>query len=186
VRTDELLASYPVQRSELVEVILAEWEEIFASRIGKRKLRIGKDIFPRAQIMGHYLHELIPYELNRRHQGQWRRDSTTTEKDLVYVPDDYWSTEIKTSSSARQIFGNRSSGQPTPDEKRQKKDKSGFYLTINFEKWTDAAGHLPRVRLIRLGWLDHTDVVPQKSPTGQQSKIQPAVYAGKFVVLFKA
>jgi ScaI restriction endonuclease len=185
-RTEELLADYPAQQGELVDVVLGEWESIFESRLGKLGLRIGEHIFPQPQIMAHYLHEFIPYDLQTRHPGQWRRDSTGADKDLVYVPDNYWSTEIKTSSDRRQVFGNRSYGQPSPDQKKYKKYKSGFYLTVNFEKWSDVMGRLPRVRIIRLGWLDHTDWIPQKSPTGQQSKIKPAAYEGKLVVLFKA
>lgn len=182
-RTKTLLADYPIQQSELVEIVLEEWQSIFESRVGKLGLRIGEHIFPKPQIMGDYLHELIPYDLQTRYPGQWRRDSTGTDKDLVYVPDDYWSTEIKTSSHASQVFGNRSYGQPSVDEKKY---KSGFYLTVNFEKWSDTRGHLPRVRIIRLGWLDHTDWVPQKSPTGQSAKIGLDAYAGKLVVLFRA
>lgn len=185
-KTEKLLADYPVQRSELVEVVLEEWESIFESRVGKLGLRIGEHVFPKPQIMGDYLHELIPYDLQTRYPGQWRRDSTGADKDLVYVPDDYWSTEIKTSSHASQIFGNRSYGQPSPGEKKYKKYKSGFYLTVNFEKWSNARGRLPRVRIIRLGWLDHTDWIPQKSPTGQSAKIGLEAYAGKLVVLFRA
>jgi hypothetical protein len=185
VSTQKLLADYPVQQKELVEVVLDEWDSIFESRVGKLGLRIGEHIFPKPQIMGDYLHELIPYDLQTRYPGQWRRDSTGADKDLVYVPDDYWSTEIKTSSHTSQVFGNRSYGQPSLEDKKYKKYKSGFYLTVNFEKWSVAAGRLPRVRIIRLGWLDHTDWIPQRSQTGQSSKIRPDAYAGKLVVLYR-
>jgi hypothetical protein len=182
-KTEKLLADYPVHRTELVEVVLEVWESIFESRVGKHGLRFGEHIFPKPQIMGDYLHELIPYELQTRYPGQWRRDSTGADKDLVFVPDEYWSTEIKTSSHASQVFGNRSYGQPGPGNKKY---KSGFYLTVNFEKWSDSSGRPPRVRIIRLGWLDHTDWIPQRSPTGQSSKISVEAYAGKLVVLFRA
>lgn len=136
--------------------------------------------------MGGLLHELIPHHLQSRRPDEWRRDSTIAHKDLVYLPDEYWSTEIKTSSHSHQVFGNRSYGQPSTDTKKAKKDKSGFYLTVNFDKWSVAVGRLPRVRIIRLGWLDLADVVPQKASTGQSAKMGPKVYTGKFVVLFKA
>jgi ScaI restriction endonuclease len=185
-RTEELLADYPVPQDELVDVVLEGWQSILDSRIGKHKLRIGEHIFPKPQIMGGLLHELIPYHLQSRRPDEWRRDSAATHKDLVYLPDDYWSTEIKTSSHAHQVFGNRSYGQQGTDATKAKKDKSGFYLTVNFEKWSIAKRHLPRVRIIRLGWLDHADMVSQKSPTGQSAKMGSEVYLGKFVVLFKA
>ncbi len=181
-RTNELLSKYPVTRKELVAVVLEEWDSIFQSGIGKLNLRIGEHIFPTPQIMGSYLHELIPYDLQARYPKQWRRDASGADKDLVYLPDAYWSTEIKTSSHPSHVFGNRSYAQPGTG----KKSKSGFYLTVNFEKWSEAAPELPRVRLIRLGWLDHTDWIAQVASSGQQARIRPEAYAGKLVVLFKA
>jgi len=61
-KTEELLRSYPIARDEIAEIVLGEWESIFESRIGNHGLRIGKDLFPQPQIMGYFLHELIPYE----------------------------------------------------------------------------------------------------------------------------
>jgi len=180
-RTEELLEDYPVQRSELVEVVLGAWEDILKSRIGGR-LEIGKHLFPTPQNMAGYLHELIPYDLQERYPKKWRRDASGADKDLVYIPDEYWSTEIKTSSHPSQVFGNRSYAQLGTG----KKSKSGFYLTVNFEKWSEAAPGLPRIRLIRLGWLDHTDWIAQVASSGQQARIRPEAYAGKLVELFSA
>lgn len=73
--------------------------------------------------MGNYLHELIPYELQARYPGRWRRDQTGADKDLVNEENDFWSTEIKTSSHPSQVFGNRSYAQPA---QQTKKTKSGF------------------------------------------------------------
>jgi hypothetical protein len=182
-KTKKLLEDYPVDQSVLVEVVLDEWDSIFESRVGRLGLRIGEHIFPKPQIMGDYLHELIPYDLQARYPGVWRRDATGADKDLVYVPDDYWSTEIKTSSSVSQVFGNRSYAQPGVGGK---KSKSGFYLTVNFQRWSDVKGRLPGIRIIRLGWLDHTDWVAQVAATGQQAKIRPEAYAGKLVELYRA
>lgn len=182
-RTEELLADYPIPRTEVVEVVLQEWASIFESGIGTNRLRIGEHLFPSPQVMGNYLHELVPYELRRRYPEGWRRDETGADKDLVWVADpDRWSTEIKTSSHKNQVFGNRSYAQAG----NSKKTKSGFYLTINFEKWSDChPGELPKVRLIRLGWLDHTDWIPQKAPTGQNARISKEAYAGKLSELFR-
>jgi hypothetical protein len=182
-KTNALLKDYPVERSVLVEVVLEEWESIFDSRVGKLGLKIGEHIFPKPQIMGDYLHELIPYDLQARYPGVWRRDATGADKDLVYVPDDYWSTEIKTSSHPGQVFGNRSYAQPGVGGK---KSKSGFYLTVNFQRWADVKDSLPGIRVIRLGWLDHTDWVAQVAASGQQAKIRPEAYAGKLVELYRA
>ncbi|HXB64602.1 MAG TPA: ScaI family restriction endonuclease [Solirubrobacteraceae bacterium] len=182
-QTEKLLEDYPVEHSVLVEVVRDEWDSIFESRVGRLGLRIGEHIFPKPQIMGDYLHELIPYDLQARYPGTWRRDATGADKDLVYVPDDYWSTEIKTSSNPSQVFGNRSYAQPGAGGK---KTKSGFYLTVNFQKWSDVKGRLPGIRIIRLGWLDHTDWIAQTSATGQQARIRPEAYEGKLVELYRA
>jgi len=181
--TRQLLADYPVPPDEIVEIVLEQWASIFDSGIGKHRLRIGEHIFPKPQIMGDYLHELIPYEFRARYPGKWRRDETGKDKDLVWEEDpERWSTEIKTSSHPSQVFGNRSYAQPG----KSKKTKSGFYLTINFERWADCRPDLPKIKLIRLGWLDHIDWVAQKAATGQQARVKPEAYLGKLPPLFRA
>jgi hypothetical protein len=180
--TEELLREYPVARDEIVEIVQEQWASIFESRVGKHGLRIGEHIFPKPQIMGDYLHELIPYEFKARYPDDWRRDEGGNNKDLVYLPDpDKWSTEIKTSSHTSQVFGNRSYAQPGEGSR---KSKSGFYLTVNFEKWSECVPNLPSLRIIRLGWLDRTDWIAQTAATGQQARIRPEAYAGKLAVLF--
>jgi hypothetical protein len=182
-KTEELLAAYPADREELVEIVLEQWASIFDSRIGTHGLRIGEHIFPKPQIMGDYLHELIPYELQARYPERWRRDHTGFDKDLVNLEDEFYSTEIKTSSNASGIFGNRSYAQPGP---KTKKAKSGFFLTVNFEKWSDVTTPtLPQVRIIRLGWLDHTDWKGQDSPRGQASSILRPAYGTKLIELYR-
>lgn len=182
-KTEELIADYPVERDELVEIVLEQWESIFESRIGKHGLRIGEHIFPKPQIMGDYLHELIPYELQARYPRRWRRDQTGFDKDLVNLEDDFYSTEIKTSSSASSIYGNRSYAQPGP---KTTKSKSGFFLTVNFEKWSDLVlPAVPQIHIIRLGWLDHTDWKGQDSPRGQQSYILRPAYGRKLIALYQ-
>lgn len=133
--------------------------------------------------MGDYLHELIPFEFALRYPERWRRDQTGADKDLVWIEDpDRWSTEIKTSSHPSQVFGNRSYAQPG----KSRKTKSGFYLTVNFQKWKECLPNLPAIRVIRLGWLDHTDWIAQQAATGQQARIRPEAYAGKLAVLHTA
>ncbi|MGW0560047.1 ScaI family restriction endonuclease [Streptomyces sp. NPDC003016] len=170
--TRELLAAQPLSGEALVAAVLSSWDSIFESRLGSG-FHIGREIEPTPQIMGFFLHALIPLELAKGDPG-WRADLDSSEKDLVYVPDQKYSIEIKTSSHRDQIFGNRSFGVDNPG--RGKKAKDGYYVAVNFEKWSDAPGRLPRIRLIRYGWLDHTDWVAQKSQTGQQSSL-PGIVA---------
>lgn len=72
-KTQELLASHPLGADEIVEVVLSCWNAIFQTRIGG-KAQIGVHIFPRPQIMGMFLHELIPLEFAERYPGIWRRE----------------------------------------------------------------------------------------------------------------
>ncbi|MFN6098915.1 MAG: ScaI family restriction endonuclease [Dolichospermum sp.] len=137
-KTKELIEEHPLDANEIYEIVISVWEEIFQSSITSRGYKIGRDIFPSPQIIGSLLHELIPLELSGKYPQLWRREKDTTEKDLVYIPNDNFSIEIKTSSSPRNIFGNRSYAQKSTTGKT-KKSKSGYYLVINFEKIENTA-----------------------------------------------
>jgi hypothetical protein len=182
-KTRELARQYPLQAEEMVGVVLQAWRDIFDSRLGPKAFQIGKDIFPQPQIMAFLLHELIPLELATRYPQQWRRDSSGAEKDLVYIPDERFSLEIKTSSSVSGIFGNRSYAQPTLGNK---KSKSGYYLAVNFDSFEEKNTELPKVHLIRFGWFDHTDWIGQKAASGQQSHPTPLAKAHKLLTLYPA
>lgn len=177
-KTEHIVASHPLNRDEIVEVVLQAWQDIFVSKIGK--FNIGKELFPKPQIMGFFLHELIPLEFQARFPGLWRGDKTGEDKDLVYIPDQQYSVEIKTSSHASQIFGNRSYAQETDGSR---KSKSGYYLAVNFGKF-GVTRALPAVTRIRFGWLDHTDWMGQRAATGQQAHLEAEVAAGKLIVLY--
>ena len=87
--------------------------------------------------MGFLLHELIPVEFAAQDPDKWRGEKSGADKDIVYIPNELYSIELKTSSSKGNIFGNRSYAQP---ETAGKKSKSGYYLTVNFGKFAgDAA-----------------------------------------------
>jgi len=177
--TKSLLDDFPLTREIMVQVTLDAWEELFHSEIGREKFRIGKDIFPRPQIIGFLLHELIPLKLHSRFP-EWKKDKEVSEKDIIYTPDINYSLEIKTSSHPNKIFGNRSYAQPSHNPK---KDKSGYYLAINFEKFSENPN--PRIRLIRFGWLDHTDWIGQRAATGQQAHLKPESESYKLLALYR-
>ena len=121
-------------------------------------------------MMGAFLHELIPLELEAKHPRVWRRDHAKGEKDLVYLPKPVLSIEVKTSSHKTSIFANRSYAQPQSSLPWTKR-KDGYYIAVNFEKWGESSR--PQVRLIRFGRLDHSDWKPQKSARGQQASLAP-------------
>ena len=127
-----------------------------------------------------FLHELIPLTFADRYPNVWRREQSVDEKDLVYIPDSDKSVEIKTSSSASRIFGNRSYAQPG---KSLKKAKSGYYLAVNFAKF-DGTRRRPVVRKIYFGWLDGVDWIAQKAQTGQQARLPGYIYGSKLLPIY--
>lgn len=177
--TKELLRAQPLYGPTLLDAVLRSWDDIFLSQLGPA--RIGVDIEPSPQIMGFFLHELVPLRLSKQ-LPDWRRDASPSEKDLVYLPDTTKSIEIKTSSDARSIFGNRSFGIENPG--RGKKAKSGYYCTINFDKWSVARGR-PEIRRVRYGWLDSTDWVAQTAESGQNSTLPGIVYNTQLPLLLE-
>ncbi|WP_435055963.1 ScaI family restriction endonuclease [Micromonospora aurantiaca (nom. illeg.)] len=178
--TRSLLAAQPLPGPALVRAVLDSWESIFESRLGSG-FHIGREIRPSPQIMGFLLHALIPLELATAYPD-WRAETSARDKDLVYIPDERFSIEIKTSSHPNQIFGNRSFGVEIPG--RGKKAKDGYYLTVNFEKWSDIPDLMPEILLIRFGWLDHTDWVAQQAQTGQQSALPSVVDNNQLLTIY--
>ncbi|MDI6789247.1 MAG: ScaI family restriction endonuclease [Thermodesulfobacteriota bacterium] len=179
--TRKLVNEHPLKTAEIVAVVLTAWDSIFASSMGTRAFHIGEDIFPKPQIMGFFLHELIPLDLTARYPKKWRGERSSGDKDIVYIPDDRFSIEVKTSSNPSHIFGNRSYAQETS---KNKKAKSGYYLAINFQKFS-AMLKKPNILLIRFGWLDSTDWIGQKAATGQQSRLPPEVESFKLLEIYK-
>ena len=179
--TEELIQNHPLEEAELVDVVQSSWASIFASRFGEEGFAIGKDIFPKPQIMAFLLHELIPLELGSRYSDSWKIDEDKNDKDCVCLIDDYYSFEIKASSHPTKIFGNRSYAQQSSGGR---KAKNGYYLTVNFEKLKNDT-QLPNIRLIRFGWLDSNDWRGQKAVTGQQSSLPTEVYDGKLKLLYE-
>ena len=176
--TVNLVCNHPLL-PELADVVLESWNAIFKSKIGD--FYIGKDIFPEPQIMGFFLHDLIALYLSERHQGEYRLGSPHVEKDVHCIDDPDISFEIKTSSNPTQIFGNRSYAQPASGNEAKSKD--GFMLAVNFEKFTPENTR-PQIKLIRFGYLEHSDWIAQAAATGQQARLSPETYRNKFVKLY--
>ena len=180
-KTIELVKKHPLKKEELVESVLSSWDKIFDTYIGN-ELKIGREIKPSPQILGNYLHELIPIYFEKKYNGKWHKDKTKNDKDLVCDFDNFFSIEIKTSSSKKDIFGNRSYGIQSEAENTKKKE--GYYLAINFEKCTEEV-EKPDITLIRFGWLEHTDWISQNAQTGQQSRLSKESDSLKFIILYE-
>ena len=83
--TRRLVEEHPLQTAEIVDVVLNSWASIFSSGIGPKPFKIGQHIFPKPQIMGFLLHELIPLELANRYPKLWRTEVSSKDKDIVIL-----------------------------------------------------------------------------------------------------
>lgn len=180
--TANLVDQHPLDRKEIAGFVLGAWDGLFSSSIGKHGLKIGAHIFPKPQIVGALLHELIPAEVVATYPKQWRQEQNKQDKDIVCINDDKFSIELKTSSNSSQIFGNRSYAQRPSG---QRKSKDGYYLAVNFEQIVPGKV-APKILMIRFGWLDHTDWIGQAAATGQQARLAPKTYDLKFETLYSA
>jgi hypothetical protein len=179
-KTKQLIRAHPLKTAELVEVVLQSWNGIFESKLGPKGFQIGKHIFPKPQIMGFFLHELISLEFATRYPKLWRGEQSSSDKDLVYIPDAKYSIEIKTSSDPKNIYGNRSYAQDS--DSAGKKVKSGYYLQVNFGKFSKTMPK-PEILLIKFGWIDHTDWIGQAASTGQQARLAPVTANNKLLTI---
>lgn len=180
--TKVLLPQNPIYKikGEVVEIILDAWKCIFDSKICD--LQIGKDFIPSSSNLGFFIENLLAIKLAERYADIWKHGKEKDEKDIVCLTNNDYSIEVKASSSAKSIFGNRSYGQE--QSSKAVKDKNGFYLTINFEKFEKDSLEMPKITLIRLGFVEHTDWRAQTSEKGQQASLSPEVYKNKFEILY--
>lgn len=178
--TDELIKKHPIKTGEIVETVLKSWDDIFNSKIGS--FYIGKEIEPVPQIMSFLLHELVAHYLSIKHKGIYRIGIEKNEKDIHCIKDNSLSIEIKGSSHPTQIFANRSYAQPQSG--KGQKDKNGYYIAINFEPFKDVKPNLPKILMIRFGYLEHTDWIAQTAATGQQARLGADVYKYKLKQIY--
>lgn len=171
--TKELIEKHPLY-SVIVDMSLRSWDSILNSKINTYlNLKISSmNISP--QSLGSLLHDIIPEYIVRNTSGFRKGDNT--EKDLICLSNDFFSTEIKTSSQ-KNIYGNRSYAKT--DEGRV---KSGYYLAINFDK---LSVDNPKIRQIRFGWLDYSDWKAQASETGQQASLNKDALRYKLITLYQ-
>lgn len=179
--TNDLIQKSPLDEKEIVSIVLEAWDKIKLTKIGD-ELKVGIDVFPSPQIMGNYFHLMIAALLEKKHPSVWRREKVKGDKDVVCITDDDFSIEIKTSSQNK-IFANRSYGQENSDN-NSGKEKYGYYLAVNFEKYTDDNLD-PTVKQIKFGWIDHSDWKAQRAPTGQNSTLDNDAWNHKLKLLYK-
>lgn len=171
--TDELIKNFPLEMKEIVDVVTCSWHRLWKTQIGDEKLSFPLlEIDPPATVVGYILEKLIAKELTLRYPQTWRGGHLDNDKDIVCTTNANFSFEIKSSGQRGvKIFGNRSYGQKLQNENYAKKDKSGYYLTVNFRK--------DKPNLIRFGWIDAEDWISQKASTGQMASLKKEVYEYK-------
>ena len=171
--TNELVDEHPLTPL-IVELCLKSWDSILNGKINTYLNLLIREMRLSPQATGALFHDVIPEYIQKNIQGF--RKGVGKEKDIVCEFNDFYSMELKTSSQ-KSIYGNRSYAKSETG-----KEKSGYYLAINFEKIQIKN---PQILLIQMGWLDQTDWRGQKSETGQQAALTREARNSKFVVLYK-
>ncbi|MHB1422422.1 MAG: ScaI family restriction endonuclease [Gemmataceae bacterium] len=172
--TQQLINNHPLKPQVILEATLTAWATLWQTTVGTGPLAVKlADLRIPATVVGYFFEVLLARELEQR-DPLWRGSQSKEEKDLVYLRDPALSIEIKTSGQAGfKVYGNRSYGQKAASDLLVKKEKSGFYITVNFFG--------PVLTLIRFGWIDAADRDPQEAPTGQMAGLRQAVYDYKLI-----
>lgn len=175
--TQKLVSNHPLKSAELLDAATTAWATLWQTTVGTGSLSVKlSDLKVPATIIGYFFEVLLARELERRTPTLWRGNLSKEDKDLVYIPDPAFSVEIKTSGQAGfKVYGNRSYGQKSGTDVAPKKEKSGYYITVNFYNQT--------LSLIRFGWIDAADWDPQEAPTGQMAGLKQPVYDHKLLSL---
>jgi hypothetical protein len=170
--TRELVRKHPLT-PYIVDFCLKSWESILNGKINTYLNLLIREMSISPQATGALLHDIIPEYIRKKVKGF--RKGNGNEKDIVCIYDDGYSMELKTSSQ-KSIYGNKSYAKSDIG-----KSKDGYYLTVNFEK---IAIKNPKILLIRMGWLSHSDWIGQKSETGQQASLTKEAKKNKLIELY--
>lgn len=172
--TQELIERHPLTLEEIRDIAIKCWNALWQTRVGEGETAIPlTEIDVPSIVVGYFFERLFARELHSRYPDEWRGNRSKDEKDLVYIPNSFFSTEIKTSGQLKfEIFGNASSSKKAENEALVlKAEKSGYYITVNFYGQT--------LNLIRFGWIDVDDWKPQTASTGQAATLKSYVYTSK-------
>jgi len=163
--TEDLVSQYPLSLEEIKDIVMEAW-----CKVGEITVA-GKSIFETGEsgAIGIFFQKELIKALMDRHEG-WRGEKDRTDKDIVYVSNPLFSTEVKVSGQlGKEIYGNASFNH----KGNELKDKSGYYITVNFYK--------DKITIIRIGWIDKQDWIPQKSKSGQCANLSPDTYTHKMI-----
>lgn len=172
--TKKLISDHPLDKDQLLETAISSWEQLWSTRVGGADVGVPLvDLDPPATVVGYFFEKIFSKRLAEQLPGQWR-GGKGSEKDLHCITKPEMSVEMKSSGQVGyKIFGNRSYGQKNENAEAVKKDKSGYYVTINF--------HKQALTMLRFGWIDGDDWQAQKSATGQMAGLVDSVYSHKLI-----
>lgn len=174
--THRLVASHPLTVDTIRDAALVSWGRLWSSTVGDAETGFKlQELDPPATVVGYFFEKIFSKELAKRMPDVWI-GGRGSQKDLHCITDESKSVEMKSSGQlGYKVFGNRSYGQKNEDEEAAKKDKSGYYITINFYKHD--------LTLLRFGWIDAGDWQAQKSATGQMAGLGEKTYQNKLIII---
>jgi len=172
-KTKELVEQHPLKMSEILDAANVAWGHLWKTTVGMGESSFSfSDLQPPATIVGYLFERIFARELAARHPKVWV-GGKGSQKDLHCITDERMSVEMKASGQiGYKVFGNRSYGQQGEAE-AAKKDKSGYYITINF--------YGRQITLLRFGWIDAADWQSQKAQTGQMAGLSDRIYRLKLL-----
>jgi hypothetical protein len=170
--TNKLIEQYPLSTDEILEISLLSWDKLWTTKVGNT-INLNEVELP-ATVIGYFFQKLFTHELSNRYPTKWRGERNKEDKDIVYIENDFFSTEMKSSGQmGYKIFGNRSYNKESQNTDNSLKNKSSYYITINF------SGKI--LTLIRLGWIDQDDWISQASENGQAATLSQDTYKYKLI-----
>lgn len=174
--TRALVQIHPLSLTIIHDVAHAAWGRLWCTRVGDAELGFPfAEADPPATVVGYFFEKLFAKELAARFPAVWR-GGRGSEKDLHCLSNEAFSIEMKASGQlGYKVYGNRSYGQQVENADAAKKDKSGYYITINFYRQT--------LTMLRFGWIDADDWQAQKSATGQMAGLGDDVYRYKLLTI---
>ncbi len=174
--THQLVTAHPLTLDIILDAAQKAWAQLWKTTVGDQHLGFPfAEADPPATVVGPFFEKLFAKELAAQYPQDWR-GGRGSEKDLHCLLDSSKSVEMKASGQlGYKVYDNRSYGQQVENADAAKKDKSGYYITINF--FGQTLTHL------RFGWIDADDWQAQKSATGQMAGLGDAVYQYKLLTI---
>jgi hypothetical protein len=172
--THALVQAHPLTPAIIHDVAQVAWARLWSTRVGGAAQGFPfAEADPPATVVAYFFEKLFAQELATRFPDVWR-GGCGSEKDLHCLRNEALSVEMKASGQiGYKVYGNRSYGQKLENADAAKKDKSGYYITVNF--------YGQALTLLRFGWIDADDWKPQSASSGQMAGLGDDVYNYKLL-----